>query len=216
MENQEAIEIAAGIEEVINSAVVTAIQSEHNIPVVDLDDGGNDNSDVTKVTLKCVVENCDFITSKCVLEEVSCQPLMLHTDIEHKKQQKSEKFKSSNKIWVPESLDLNPSEDNGEEYLFWLARFNSYLSECCIVKTDEKYSKLKSRLSFKIFQHISDAQDYESLIAALENLYVKKRNIYATRNRLVSCKQMSGENVRAYLLRLNQLAKLCQFIGLKP
>ena len=136
---------------------------------------------------------------------------MLHTDIEHKEQQKSEKFRSSNKIWLPESLDLDASEDNGEEYLFWLARFNSYLVECGIVKTDEKYSKLKSRLSFKIFQHISDAQDYDSLIIALENLYVKKRNIYAARNCLVSCKQMSGENVRAYLLRLNQLAKLCQF-----
>ena len=50
-----------------------------------------------------------------------------------------------------------------------------------------------------------------SLIIALENLYVKKRNIYAAWNSLVSCKQMSGENVRAYILRLNQLAKLCQF-----
>ena len=201
MENQdvEAIEIAARIEDVISSAVATAIQPEHNVPVVDLDDSDNDNSDDTKVTLKCAVENCDFITSKCVSEEVACQLLMLHTDIEHKEQQKSEKFRSSNKIWVPESLDLDPSEDNGEEYLFWLARFNSYLSECGIVKTDEKYSKSKSRLSFKKFQHISDAQDYESLIITLENSYVKKRNIYAARNRLVSCKQMSGENARAYI-----------------
>ena len=54
MEDQdvEAIEIAAGIEDVINSAVATAIQPEHIVPVVDIDDGGNDNSDDTrKVTV---------------------------------------------------------------------------------------------------------------------------------------------------------------------
>jgi len=185
MKNQEAIEIAVGIEE-----VVTTIQSEDNIPVMDLDDSGNDNSDVIMVTLKCVVENCGFITSMCASEELACRLLILHTDKEHKEQQKNEIFRSANKIWLPECLDLDPSEDNGEEFLFWLARFNSYLLECGIVKTDEKYYKLRSRLSFKNFQHICDAQDYESLIEALKNLYVKKRNIYAARNCLVSCKQM--------------------------
>ena len=92
-----------------------------------------------------------------------------------------------------------------------MALFQGYLSDCGIDKSDEMYSKLKSRLSFKIFQQISDLQDYESLIAALEKMYVKRRNIYATRNCLVSCKQMSGEGVRAFLLRLNQLAKKCPF-----
>ena len=145
------------------------------------------------------------MTTECVTEEVACKILTLHIDVLHKEQQKTEKFRNAKKIWISEHLDLDPSEDNGEEFLFWLARFHAYLSECGIDKTVEKYSKLKSRLSFKIFQHISDSQDYETLIAALESLYIKKRNIYAACNRLMSCKQMTGENVRAYLLRLNQL-----------
>ena len=126
MENQEAIEMAIGIDDMINNAEATAIQPEHIVPVVDIVDGGDNNSDDSrKVTLKCVVESCEFITSKCHSEEVACQLLMLHTDIEHKAQQKSEKFRGSNKIWLPETLDLGPSDDNGEAYLFWLARFNS-------------------------------------------------------------------------------------------
>ena len=187
MENQEATELAVGIEE-----AVTTIQFEDNISVMDLDDNGNDNSDDEKVAFKCFVQNCGFVTTDCVSEKVACQLLTKHIDIKHKEQQKTERFRNANKIWIPEPLDFDPSEDNGEEFLFWLARFHVYLSDCGIDKSDEMYSKLRSRLSFKIFQHISDLQNYESLIAALEKMYIKRRNIYATRNCLVSCKQMSG------------------------
>ena len=44
MENQEATELAVGIEE-----VTTTIQSEDNISIMDLDDNGDDNSDDKKV-----------------------------------------------------------------------------------------------------------------------------------------------------------------------
>ena len=82
--------------------------------------------------------------------------LMFHT-----KSKKEGKLRNANKIWIPEPLDLDPSEDNGKEFLFWLVRFHAYLHECGIDKATEKYSKLKLRLCFKIFQHISDSQDYD-------------------------------------------------------
>ena len=69
MENQDidAIEIAAGqADYLIDSAVATANQPEHIIPIVDIVDGGNNSLNETrKVTLKCVVEDCEFQTSKC-------------------------------------------------------------------------------------------------------------------------------------------------------
>ena len=60
-------------------------------------------------------------------------------------------------------------------------------------------------------QYVSDAPDFDSLIEALEKIYTKKKNVFATRNKLLSCRQSSNENVKTYLQRLNNLAKHCKF-----
>ena len=123
MENQndQAIENAAGQAEIISEidAVATENQPGHIIPMVDIIDGGdNDINDPRKVTLNCVVEDCNFQTSKCDTEEVACQLLIMHADLKHKTQQESGKIRGSNKIWLPETLDLDPADDNGEVYQF--------------------------------------------------------------------------------------------------
>ena len=167
------------------------------------------------ISFSCVDGKCKFKTPKCegwAREKVAWQLLLDHYENNHKKcEEEVEKTETSCEIWLPETLELDPHSDNGEAFLFWLTRFNYYLYECNISKLEEKFSKLKSRLAYEIFQHVPDAGSFETLIDALKGLYIRKRNIFAARNHLISCRQIAGESVRAYLLRLNQHTKLCNF-----
>ena len=131
MENQDI--------DVISDTIATGIQPEHIEAVEGLNIGVNENPNDNRVVFGCVTENCGFVTTDCNTEEVAYKLLALHVDVSHKEQQKNEKLRNANKIWIPEPLDLDPSEDNGEEFLFWLARFRAYLHECGIDKATEKY-----------------------------------------------------------------------------
>ena len=200
--DDEAIEIASIMDNVISDAVAAENRPTN---MADTNVGNNGN----KTKFDCLVPDCDYVTLGCDLENVASDLLALHINVMHKEQPRGEKNKHINKILVPEALDLDPSEDNDEEFGFWLTRFMVYLSECGVDQPAEMYQKLKSRLSFKVFQYICDALDFKSLVAALEKLYIKKKNVFATRNKLLSCKQSTNENVKTYLQRLNNLAKYC-------
>ena len=39
------------------------------------------------------------------------------------------KTETNYRIWLPETLELDPSGDNGEAFLFWLTCFNYYLCQ---------------------------------------------------------------------------------------
>ena len=103
------------------------------------------------------------------------------------------KTKLGHKIWLPEEMNLAPSDDNGEQYSFWFVKFEAYLKECNIVADEDKFSKLKSRLSYSVFQHVVDTQEYESMVQALKDLFIKKRNRHAAGNNLITCRQNVGE-----------------------
>ena len=125
-------------------------------PVVEHNYGIQDNS----VQLNCVDPTCEFATQECPNYNMASSLLNLHVEYMHQKQLKGEKEKHSNKILVPEKLELDLAEDNFEEYQFWLQRFSSYLLECGAEGPEEKFQKLVGRLSFKIHQHISDCTDF--------------------------------------------------------
>ena len=132
MENQDI--------DVISDTVATGIQPEHIEAVEGLNIGVNENSNNNRIVFECSAKDCGFMTAECDTEMVAYKLLALHVDVSHKKQQKNEKLRNANKIWIPEPLDLDPSEDNGEEFLFWLARFHAYLHKCGIDKVVEKYN----------------------------------------------------------------------------
>ena len=165
------------------------------------------------MSFPCPGEKCQFYTPVCAHEKVALQLLKIDFKNDHETGSGEPETKGSikNRMWLPEILALDPNNDNEDAYRFWLDRFHIYLKECHITKTKEKYDKLLTRLAFNIYQHVVEAGNYEELIEALDRLYVKKRNIFSIRNVLVNCKQKVGENVKTYLLRLNQLAKHCKF-----
>ena len=115
------------------------------------------------IDLACLVEGCDYVTQMCQEEATALILLKMHMPVVHSQDFGDRKQKSSHKWWLPEVLEFNLSENNGEAYLFWKSRFDSYLQECGIENIDAKYSKLKSRISFKIFQHVMDSINYDDL-----------------------------------------------------
>ena len=122
-------------------------------PAEDKDNGG-DNNNPRKVALSCVDKDCNYQTPSCDTEEVACRMLMMHAEFKHKPQEDSGKTQGTHKIWLPEQLDLDQAEDNGEAFQFWLVHFESYLCECNITKIEEKFTKLKSPLAYSVFQHV--------------------------------------------------------------
>ena len=109
--DDEAIEIASIMDDVISDAVAA---ENRPINMADTNVGGNNN----KTKFDCLVPECDYVTPSCDLEKVASDLLTLHINVVHKEQQRGDKNKHVNKILVPEALDLDPSEDNDEEFGF--------------------------------------------------------------------------------------------------
>ena len=205
--DEEASEIASIMDDVISNTVAAGNQLINTDEMAGINVGGNNN----KTIFNCIVPECDFVTPGCDLETVANDLLSLHIKVAHKEQLKSDKIKHVNKMFVPEVLDLNPSDNCNEEFDFWWTRFALYLSECGVDQPTEMYEKLICRLSFRISQFVDDCHDFKSLEAALRKLFTKKENMFMARDRLLSCKQKTNENVRSFFQRIKNLAKFCCF-----
>ena len=112
-------------------------QPEQNVEVQD-----------RSIQFTCVDPTCELVTQKCQNAEWAHSILNMHMEYMHPLPVKEDKGRHSNKIVIPEQLDLDPSEDNYEEYQVWAQRFTSYLGECGADKSEEKLQKLIGRLSF--------------------------------------------------------------------
>ena len=163
------------------------------------------------INIACLVDGCNYVTQMCQEEATALILLKMHMTVVHAQDLGDKPQKASHKLWIPEILDLNPSEGDGEAYLFWKSRFDSYIQECGIEDCDAKYLKLKSRISFKIFQHGMDACNYDDLVNALKELYAIKQNRNPARNNLITTRQQGGESIKNYLLKLQGLARHYEF-----
>ena len=115
----EASEIASVIEDVIANMVAATDQSINTNEMANRNVGGNNN----KMTFDCLVPDCEFATPGCDLENVASDLLAQHINFAHKEPLRSERTKHTNKIFIPETLDMDPSEDCDEEFSFWCTRF---------------------------------------------------------------------------------------------
>ena len=97
-----------------------------------------------KITFDCLVPDCEFATPGCNLENEAYDLVVQHINLAHNGSSRSEKTMHVNKIFVPEVLNMDPSEDCFEEFNFWLTRFMVYLRECGINQPVNMYNKLKS------------------------------------------------------------------------
>ena len=81
------------------------------------------------ISFPCLDDNCQFKTPICegwAREKVAWQILKDHYENNHKTPGDEKEIKGSDndyRMWLPERLELDPNDDNGEAYQFWLARF---------------------------------------------------------------------------------------------
>ena len=120
---------------------------------------------------------------------------------------------------MPRPKDLRAGPNSAEAARtskYWYQTVQEYLATLSELRRegDQQLNKIRivrSCLSAEIFPYVEDADNYDSIIATLRQLYVKpKNNIYA-RHPLVSRKQVPSETVSEYLLALRLLAKDCVF-----
>ena len=117
----------------------------------------------------------------------------------------------------PKDLTTDPnSSEAARNFKYWYQTIQDYLATLAELRRDgdpeiNKARIVRSCLSPEIFAYVEDAEDYDSIIATLRQVYVKpKNNVYAC-HLLVSRKQSPSESVREYLQALRLLAKDCVF-----
>ena len=111
----------------------------------------------------------------------------------------------------PERFNGDPQSPSGEaDWLHWKRTLNSFLAAVA-EHTPDKLNCLINFVSPTVFSYISDAPDYDSAIATLESLYVKKKNKVYSRYKLLTRKQQAGESLEEFVQDLKLLAKNCSF-----
>ena len=115
------------------------------------------------------------------------------------------------KVLKPERLDVDPSSTYATaEFSHWLKTFTHYLS--ALEAAGLEHSKLQvliNMVSYKVYQHIANIKNYDQAMQVLQDLYVKPKNIISARHELRMCKQLPGESINQFVLKLEKLSKEC-------
>ena len=120
------------------------------------------------------------------------------------------------KILRPERLNLEVKSTDAEiEYKHWIRTFDNFLG--AVIKEDSDTSdtdKLKILLNYitpKVHNHIADCTTYTGAKAALQSVFVKKKNVICARYLLLNKKQDPSETISDYVATLKQLTSDCDF-----
>mgnify|MGYP007092492803 CR=1 FL=1 len=98
--------------------------------------------------ISCLFNSCRFTTQPCESKSTAIDLLKMHVAANPAQDARDQQSQMSHKWWILEVLELEPSDRNGEVYLFWKDRFDAYLQEYGVVDSDARYLKLKSRISY--------------------------------------------------------------------
>ena len=117
------------------------------------------------------------------------------------------------KILRPERLDLDvKSADAEEDYNHWIRTFENFLD--AVIKTNTDADKLKVLTNFvtpKVYHYLADCETFDAAKAALQSLFVKKKNKVCARYILLNQKQDTSETISDYVASLKQLTRDCDF-----
>ena len=111
----------------------------------------------------------------------------------------------------PEHLDVDPGSTQATaKFNHWFKTFTHYLD--ALQNADVQHFKLHilvNLISFYVYQHLADINDYDNAIQILKDLYVKPRNGIATRYELQMCKHQASEIIDQFVLQVEKLSKQC-------
>ena len=113
------------------------------------------------------------------------------------------------KVLKTERLDVDPGSTHATaKFSHRLKTFTHYLS--ALEAAGLEHSKLEvliNMASFKVYQHIANIDDYYSALQVLTDLYIKPKNIISARHELRMCKQLPGESMDQFVLKLEKLSR---------
>jgi len=110
----------------------------------------------------------------------------------------------------PEKLDLEPDEGSEHAYENWRQRWDNYMMISGLDHAEDiiKHHTLFSRVGLKVSGCLKGKTTYDSVIEALDALYLTKRNELFLRHQAMKIKQ--GElDVKKFGLRIQEKLRLC-------
>ena len=122
----------------------------------------------------------------------------------------------------PERFETEPNAPNAEKlYKHWKLTFINYL-ETAITAGEgnndnqtninrKKLFALISTVSADVFDIVSDTDNFDTAIQALDNAYIKPMNIVYNRHQLITCKQDPTQTIDNYMQELERISKTCNF-----
>lgn len=120
---------------------------------------------------------------------------------------------------------VDPFDVTGEQsnistrWTKWKKSFEYYLTATGVTDGDQKRALLLHLIgqdSQDIFETFEDTGDtYENAVAKFDEYFLPKKNDAFERHIFRKCKQNEGESVDAYVTRLKNLAKTCNFGALQ-
>ena len=116
------------------------------------------------------------------------------------------------KVLKPQLLDAEPGlKTAADEFKHWLKTFKDYLDALSAADLEpDKYKVLTNLVSSQVYRYFADVEDYDSAIGVLKELYVKPKNMIAVRHELLTCKQLTGESIDNFVVRLKRLSQECE------
>ena len=115
------------------------------------------------------------------------------------------------KLLKPTRLDIDPNSPTaGREWKHWHKTFVNFIEECG-ANAPNKFRTLINCVTADVYELFEQCTDYDSAIAALQNVYVKTPNEIFARHLLSTRQQKPGESLDEFLRELHKLSKDCKF-----
>ena len=126
------------------------------------------------------------------------------------------------RLMRPEQFEIEPNAPNAEKlYKQWKLTFINYLETAITAgegnndnQTNINHKKLFAlinNISADVFDIVSDTDNFDAAIQALDNAYIKPMNIVYNRHQLITCKQDPTQTTDNYMQELERISKKCNF-----
>ena len=115
----------------------------------------------------------------------------------------------------PDRFATDPSDsDAAKQWQHWKCTFVNFLAELGEDTQTTDAKKLKLLINYvapSVYEHIAECKSYSDAMDALQDLYIKPKNVFFARHVLASRRQNPGESLDKFLQALKLLAKDCEF-----
>ena len=119
--------------------------------------------------------------------------------------------KDKKQLITLDKLVIDPSnQDAGRQYLFWRAQFTNFCNYAG-ANDDERLGILINKIEVNVYEYIEGITDINDALVRLDEVFKKKTNEVFARHVLNSTRQKANEPTKEFAMRLELLAKDCNY-----